>query len=78
MKKSLLVRLDNARHKIPFWWWLTYDALVLVVIVFGISPYDPAFWLGIGVLLIAVVIDVIEFLVKRPKARAALRGYNDS
>lgn len=67
-----LRRLDNARHRIPFWWWLTYDALVAVVIVVGISPSDPAFWLGFAVLAIAVAIDAVEFMVKRPSARAAL------
>lgn len=64
--------LDQLRHKIPFWWWLTYDALVAFVIVVGISPTDPAFWLGFAVLAIAVGIDFIEFLVKRPSARARL------
>lgn len=27
----ILATLDRWRHKIPFWWWLTYDALVGVV-----------------------------------------------
>jgi hypothetical protein len=68
----MLRRLDRWRHKIPFWWWLTYDALVGVVVGVGVSPSEPAFWLGMGVLAIAVVIDVVEFLVKRPSARAKL------
>lgn len=68
----MIVLLDRWRHRIPFWWWLTYDALVAVVIVAGISPSDPAFWLGFAVLGIAVVIDAVEFIVKRPSARAKL------
>jgi hypothetical protein len=62
----LLVTLNRWRHRIPFWWWLTYDALVAVVIVVGISPRDPAFWLGFAVLSVAVAIDAVEFWVKRP------------
>jgi hypothetical protein len=69
---SLLERLDRARHRIPFWWWLTYDALVALVIVFGVRPWSFAFWLGFGVLAIAVAIDTVEFIVKRPAARARL------
>lgn len=72
MEAPSLATLDRWRHRIPFWWWLTYDALVALVIVVGISPSDPAFWLGFAVLAIAVVIDTVEFLVKRPSARAAL------
>lgn len=62
----LLVTLNRWRHRIPFWWWLTYDALVAVVIVAGISPSAPAFWLGLAVLAVAVAIDAVEFVVKRP------------
>lgn len=68
----VLAALERLRHRIPFWWWITYDALVGVVIVAGIRPSDPAFALGFAVLAVAVVIDVAEFLVKRPKARATL------
>jgi hypothetical protein len=68
----VLHRLDRWRHRIPFWWWLTYDAVVAVVIVVGIAPSDPAYWLGFGVLGVAVVIDTVEFLVKRPAARERL------
>jgi hypothetical protein len=64
--------LDRWRHRIPFWWWLTYDGLVAVVILVGVSPSDPAFWLGFLVLSVAVVIDTVEFLVKRPATRAKL------
>lgn len=67
-RPGLIATLDRLRHRIPFWWWLTYDALVAVVIVAGIRPSDPAYWLGFGVLAIAVVIDVCEFIVKRPGA----------
>lgn len=64
--------LDSARHRIPFWWWLTYDALVGVVIAVGVEPWSFAMWLGYSVLGVAVVIDAVEFAVKRPGARAAL------
>lgn len=63
----MIERLDRWRHLIPFWWWLTYDALVAFVIVVGISPSDPAFWLGFVVLAVAVAIDAVEFVVKRPR-----------
>lgn len=72
MSSGLLYSLDRWRHRIPFWWWLTYDALVAVVIVAGIKPSDPAFWLGFAVLFVAVVIDAVEFAVKRPSARVKL------
>lgn len=67
-----LETLDRWRHRIPFWWWLTYDALVALVIAIGISPSNPGFWIGYGTLAIAVVIDTVEFIVKRPAARARL------
>lgn len=67
---SIITSLDHLRHKIPFWWWLTYDAIVGGVIIFGVRDiHDPWFWIGLGVLGIAVVIDLIEFLVKRPGAQ---------
>lgn len=72
MSGPLIVRLDRARHRIPFWWWLTYDALVALVIVLGIAPSDPAFWLGFGVLAIAVAIDAVEYAVKSPRGRARI------
>ncbi len=72
MSEKWLRRMDGARHRIPFWWWLTYDALVGVVIAVGVEPFSFAMWLGYTVLAVAVVIDVIEFLVKRPGARAFL------
>src|SRR5690348_14602251 len=71
-RPSWLERADHWRHRIPFWWWLTYDALVGVVIVAGTSPSEWAFWLGWAVLFIAVVIDAVEFWVKRPASRAKL------
>lgn len=63
----MIDRLDRWRHRIPFWWWLTYDALVAVVIVTGTNPHEPAFWLGWAVLSVAVAIDAVEFVVKRPR-----------
>lgn len=69
----LLFKLDKWRHRIPFWWWLTYDALVAVVILLGFFGFrDATLWVGFAVLGIAVVIDSIEFIVKRPSARAKL------
>jgi hypothetical protein len=73
-----LQRLERLRHRVPFWWWLTYDALVAIVIVAGVSPSDPAFWLGFAVLSIAVAIDLVEFVVKRPGARARLAELEDA
>lgn len=66
--------MDTARHKIPFWWWLTYDALVGLVIALGVPWRDPWFWVGFAVLAIAVAIDTVEFLVKRPSAKEILKG----
>ena len=74
----MLERLDHLRHKIPFWWWLTYDALVALVIFLGVPWHDPWFWIGLGTLAIAVAIDVVEFLVKRPSARAKLAARREA
>lgn len=71
-REKALRAMDAARHRIPFWWWLTYDALVLAVILGGTRPSEWSFWLGMAVLSIAVAIDTVEFLVKRPSARAML------
>ena len=73
---SVLATCDRIRHSIPFWWWLTYDALVGVVIVVGTKPWSFAFVLGLAVLSIAVVIDVAEFIAKRP--RRSLPGVSPS
>lgn len=67
-RRGVLLALDRWRHRIPFWWWLTYDAAVLAVILLGVSPSSPAFWLGLLVLAVAIVIDAAEFAVKRPGA----------
>lgn len=77
MSLPSLQSLDRLRHRVPFWWWLTYDALVALVIAVGISWRDPAFWIGMGTLSIAVVIDVVEFAVKRPSARAKLENHRE-
>lgn len=75
---TLLERLDRWRHLIPFWWWLTYDALVAVVILLGFLGYrDAILWVGFAVLAVAVAIDTVEFIVKRPSARAKLLAYPD-
>jgi len=71
---TVLARLDRARHRIPFWWWLSYDAAVACVIAVGVSPFTAAWWLGYFVLAIAVAIDAVEFAVKRPAARARLEA----
>jgi hypothetical protein len=63
----MLEKLDRWRHRIPIWWWLVYDTSVLVVIVAGTTPFSWPFWLGLAVLLIAVVIDTVEYLVKRKR-----------
>jgi hypothetical protein len=73
-REALVRHADRWRHRIPFWWWLTYDALVGVVIVVGVKPSDPAFWLGWAVLFVAVVIDAVEFWVKKPSNVAKLKG----
>jgi hypothetical protein len=71
--ESFLGKLDRWRHRIPFWWWLTYDALVGLVIALGFFGFrDATLWLGASVLLVAVAIDSVEFAVKRPAARARL------
>lgn len=72
-RETWLMRLDRWRHKIPFWWWLTYDAAVALVIIFGVRAVDdPWFWIGFAVLGVAVVIDTVEFIVKRPSAKERL------
>ena len=65
-----LAKLDALRRKMPFWWWLTYDAIVGLVIATSIPPSDAAFWIGFAVLAVAVFIDSVEFLVKRPRVQA--------
>lgn len=73
MTETWLAKLDRWRHKIPFWWWLAYDLAVALVIIFGVRHFhDPWFWIGFAVLAIAVVIDTVEFIVKRPSSRAKL------
>lgn len=70
----MIRRLDALRHRVPFWWWLTYDAGVLVLVVYGLHDHLLAMMAGLAWLAVAVVIDVVEFVVKRPMGQAALRG----
>lgn len=79
MSTGLLATLDRLRHKIPFWWWLTYDALVGLVILLGfVGARDLTLILGAVVLSIAVAIDTVEFIVKRPSARAKLLALKET
>jgi len=68
-ESNTLAVLDTWRHRIPVWWWLTYDAILGIVIAVSIKPSDPAFWIGFIVLGIAVVVAAVEFAVKLPKSR---------
>lgn len=70
----MIPKLDKWRHLIPFWWWLTYDGVVALVIVVGLKPSDPFYWIGLAVLAIATVIDLVEFVVKSPWGMAKLNG----
>ena len=72
MSLTLLRVLDRWRHRIPFWWWITYDVLVGLVIGLGCQPWGAAWWLGYGTLAVAVCIDTVEFFVKSPWARRRL------
>lgn len=62
----LLGRLDAIRRRVPFWWWLTYDAGVLVLVVYGLHDRPLAMGVGLVWLAVAVAIDAVEFAVKRP------------
>jgi hypothetical protein len=66
MSGRVLTICDEIRHRIPFWWWLTYDlAVALVIVAGGVGGF--ALVLGLFVLSIAVIIDVAEFIAKRPR-----------
>lgn len=64
--RPLLSRLDAIRRRVPFWWWLTYDAGVLVLVVYGLHDRPLAMGVGLVWLGVAVAIDAVEFAVKRP------------
>jgi hypothetical protein len=64
---SRLTKANELRHRIPFWWWITYDAIVGVIL--ALSVRGPALYVGIVVLAIAVVIDLTEAIVKSPWGR---------
>lgn len=66
----MIAVLDYWRRRLPLAWWLVYDAVVALVILVGVSTSDPLFFVGIGWLAVAALIDLVEFVAKRRLARA--------
>lgn len=63
----MLDRLDRWRRRVPFWWWLAYDVLIVLVLAIGWAdrwrlPLIAALSVVFAVVL---AIDVVEYLVKR-------------
>jgi len=65
----MLARLDRWRRALPLAWWLAYDMLVGIALIAAF--WHP--WLGLVVgvpwLIVAAVIDTVEYLVKRRAKR---------
>ena len=60
---DLLSLLNRWRKRVPLWWWLLYDAVVLAVLI----GYTSGLGFGIGIVWLSVAggIDTVEYLAKR-------------
>jgi hypothetical protein len=63
---TTLARLNGIRRKIPYGYWLVYDAVIGGLLVYGLSV-SPAFAVGVPFFAASVIFDVVEWVVKRDR-----------
>jgi hypothetical protein len=57
-------RCNGVRKRIPFAYWLVYDAVVVPFLVWGTLSLSLAFVAPLAMLVFAVFFDVTEAIVK--------------
>ena len=55
---------NRVRHRIPFAYWLFYDAVLAPLLIWGSVSLSLWFIVGIIVLAVAVFFDINEAIVK--------------
>lgn len=57
-------RCNAVRRRIPFAYWLAYDAVLLPLLAWGTVSLSPLFGIGLALLAVSVFFDVTEAIVK--------------
>jgi len=61
---SFTARANAIRKRVPFAYWLVYDAVTAPLLVWGAVALSPWFWIGLVMLAFAAFFDVNEAFVK--------------
>jgi hypothetical protein len=61
---SFTYRANRVRKRIPFAYWLVYDAVVAPLLVWGAVALSLWFMAGLAMLAVAAFFDVNEAIVK--------------
>ena len=64
MNNTFVERANSVRKRIPFAYWLIYDAVTAPFLVWGLSSLSWTFVFPLLMLLVALFFDVNEALVK--------------
>ena len=64
-------RANSVRERIPFAYWLAYDAVVAPLLIWGVVSLSSWFAIGLAMLAFAVFFDVNEAVVKWARRRVA-------
>lgn len=60
---GVLAHCNAVRRSVPYTYWLIYDCVIVVGLLYGLS-LSPAFWAGVPFVALAVFCDAVEFVVK--------------
>jgi hypothetical protein len=68
---SFTAKANGVRKRIPFAYWLAYDAVTLPLMLWGFFALSRWFAVGLAMLLFAAFFDVNEAVVKWASRGAA-------
>lgn len=68
-RDSFVERANRVRHRIPFAYWLVFDAVLVPLLVWGLVAVSPVYAVGLALLAVAVFFDVNEAFVKWERRR---------
>lgn len=61
---TFVERANRVRHRIPFAYWLVYDAITAPFFIWGVADLSTWFVVPLALLLFAAFFDVNEAIVK--------------
>jgi hypothetical protein len=62
--------LNRIRARIPYAYWLLYDAVLGSLLVYGLARGLTVFAVGLPFLALAATFDIVEFIVKSARSKA--------